>query len=202
MRLGVFGGSFDPVHFGHLFLAEYCREVCRLDRVIFMPAGQPPHKSKVLLTAAEHRLTMLRLAISGNPYFAISDLELNREGPSYTVDTVTALHKKHSDAELFLLMGADMLQDFPTWRAPQRICELASLAVVARDGLAKLDWGVLQGVTSQERQETFVSVAMPRMDISSTEIRDRVHDGRSIRYQTPEAVAAYIAKTPEVFHRQ
>ncbi len=202
MRVGVFGGSFDPVHFGHLFLAEYCREACELDEVLFIPAGQPPHKSGQRLTPPEHRLEMLRLAIANNPGFSISDVEIKRDGPSYTVDTLAELKEQRPDANLFLLMGADMLADFPTWREPTRICELASLAVVARADQAALDWSVMDGVTTADRQAEFISVKMPRMDISSTEIRERVFAGMSIRYRTPDAVMDYIHATPAVFQRQ
>ncbi len=201
MRVGVFGGSFDPVHFGHLFLAEYCREACGLDRVLFVPAGQPPHKAESTLTAGQHRLAMLELAVSDNPGFEVTDLELQREGPSYTVDTLAELSQAAPGDEFFLLMGADMLQDFPNWREPQRICELAKLAVVARDGLTPLDWSVLDNVIPAELSDEFLSVQMPRLDISSTEIRARVLSGQSIRYRTPDAVIAYILTTPEVFHR-
>ncbi|MDA7977214.1 MAG: nicotinate-nucleotide adenylyltransferase [Pirellulales bacterium] len=198
MRVGIFGGSFDPVHFGHLFLAEYCLEACELDQILFVPAGQPPHKSN-RLTAGAHRLTMLKLAIADHPGFAISEVELNRAGPSYSVDTLEQLARDLPSAEMFLLLGADMLQDFPNWRQPQRICELAKLAVVFRDGMTKLDWSVLDSVASSARRREFVSVAMPRMDISSTEIRRRVVGGQSIRYRTPAAVIDYIHSTPDIY---
>lgn len=201
MRLGVFGGSFDPVHFGHLFLAESCREACALDRVLFIPARQPPHKLDAQLTPPEHRLAMLQLATADNPGLEVSDRELRRPGPSYMVDTLSELAEEYPGAELFLLLGADMLRDFPTWRQPDRICELANLAVVARDGLTPLDWSVLDGVVPDDRQAGFLAVTMPRMDISSTEIRNRVLQGRGIRYRTPDAVIAYIMTTPEVFNR-
>src|SRR5690606_24290783 len=116
MRLGIYGGSFDPVHYGHLLLAESCRESCRLDRVAFIPAAVSPHKRDVPPSESKHRVEMLRLAIAGNDAFEISTIELDRGGVSYTVETVAAMAELHPGAELFLLMGADSLVDFPTWR--------------------------------------------------------------------------------------
>ena len=133
MRLGIYGGSFDPVHFGHLLLAECCREQCRLDQVWFVPAHLPPHKQTAALSTGEHRTTMLRLATGGHEAFVVSTLELDRGGVSYTVDTLAAVAAAHPGAELFLLLGSDSLVDLPGWHDPQRICELA-LPVAVRRG--------------------------------------------------------------------
>src|SRR5438309_1338792 len=124
MRVGVFGGTFDPVHQGHLILAEQCREQARLDQVWFIPAARPPHKQDQPLTAFSHRVEMLALAIAGQPAFRIDDLERARPGPSYTADTLAELHQHHPDAELLLMLGADCLPDLSHWYEPERIVAL------------------------------------------------------------------------------
>src|SRR5262245_29724743 len=132
MRLGVFGGTFDPVHLGHLILAEQCREQARLDQVQFVPAAVPPHKRDKELTSFGQRVEMLALAIAGQPAFRIDELEKNRTGPSYTVDTLTQLHAARPGDEFFFILGADSVRDLPIWYQPRRILELATLLVVAR----------------------------------------------------------------------
>jgi nicotinate-nucleotide adenylyltransferase len=194
MRLGVFGGSFDPVHYGHLLLAEYCREECRLDAVWFLPAAVPPHKRQRELTAAQDRIEMLELAMAGQPAFAVSRYETDRGGVNYTVDTLTHFQEEDPHREMFFLLGADMLHELSTWHQPQRVCELAVLVVVRRSGVAGPDLGCLAGVVSPPRVELIRrhQVEMPEIGISSSEIRRRVAAGLSIRYQTPRAVEAYI----------
>ncbi|MCA9215157.1 MAG: nicotinate-nucleotide adenylyltransferase [Planctomycetales bacterium] len=191
MRIGVFGGSFDPVHNGHLLLAESCREQGKLDRVFLIPAVVSPHKQDDLPADGNDRLEMLRLAVGGNEHFEVSDLELQRGGVSYTVDTLTAIASKHPGDDLFFMMGADSLLDFPNWREPQAICRLASVLVVARPDCPNPDLECLrefgEGVVDSSR-----IVDMPRVDYSSTEIRSRVRRGKSIRYRTPRSVEKYI----------
>ncbi len=196
MRLGVLGGSFDPVHVGHLILAETCREACRLQEVHLVPAAIPPHK--ILRARAEdrHRLAMLGLAVAGRPELVVSDLEISRGGVSYTVDTLEALHRERPDDELFLLLGSDSLQDFPTWREPNRIVALATLVVVCRAGVSEAS--VRQW--TQELSARFGKpavcevVTMPTIELSSSDLRQRVAEGRSIRYRTPLAVEEYIER--------
>lgn len=194
MRLGIFGGSFDPVHYGHLLLAETCREQCALDQVWLLPAAASPLKQDRHVAAARHRVDMLRLAVGGHPAMQISTLEIDRGGVSYTVDTLTAIHAQQPEAELFLLMGADAVADLPQWRAAARICELAILVVVRRAGTAEPSFDRLQTVTSPQRLELFRAhqVTMPIVELSSTDIRSRVVRGQSIRYRTPRAVEKYI----------
>jgi nicotinate-nucleotide adenylyltransferase len=194
MRLGLLGGSFDPVHFGHLLLAEHCREQCALDQVLFVPAAVSPHKLNHVPTAGEHRLEMLKLAIAGYEPFAVSNVELKRGGVSYTVDTLEELQREDPTRELFLLMGADSLADLPNWREPARICELATPVVVARAGSAAPDFSCLTGIVSAARLDEIRrrQVVMPIIELSSREIRRRVAEGRSIRFQTPRAVEKYI----------
>lgn len=194
MRLGLFGGSFDPVHFGHLLLAEYCREQARLDQVVFLPAAVPPHKQDRELSPAERRLEMLQLAVAGHEQFAVSRYEVDRGGVSYTVDTLRHYRQQDPEGALFLLVGADMLHDLPRWREAAEICQLAIPVAVRRPGVGELDYSLLAGLVAPERLDRFrqYQVEMPKIGLSSTEIRRRVAAGLSIRYQTPRAVEKYI----------
>lgn len=193
MRLGIFGGSFDPVHYGHLLLAECCREQRALDRVLFLPTAVPPHKQDCTPSEAGLRAEMLELAIAGNPAFAISRFEVDRGGVNYTVDTLTHFRAEHPDAELFFLMGADMLSDLPHWRSAAQVCQLA-LPVAVRRGPAQPDFDCLREITTSERIEQIRrhQVEMPAVAISGTDLRRRVAEGLSIRYRTPPAVEQYI----------
>ena len=194
MRLGLFGGTFDPVHYGHLLLAESCREACRLDAVWFVPAAHPPHKQQYPLTAARQRTEMLELAIGGNEGFTVSEMEIERGGVSYTVDTLAALRAEQPQRELYFLLGADMLADLPHWRDPERSCELALPVVVRRGGVDEPDFACLAGCVSPSRliEISQALVPMPLIELSSREIRRRARAGLSIRYQTPRAVEKYI----------
>jgi len=194
MRLGLFGGSFDPVHLAHLLLAECCREQARLDQVLFLPAAVPPHKRDVTLAPAEHRLEMLRLAVGGHPALAVSRYEIDRGGVSYTVDTLAHFREEDPTGELFLLLGADMLADLPHWREAARVCELAVPLVVHRPGAPEPAFKDLSSLASDARIALFREhqVEMPPMGLSGTEIRRRVASGWSIRYRVPRAVEKYI----------
>lgn len=194
MRIGIFGGSFDPVHYGHLLLAECCREEVPLDEVWFVPAAVPPHKQDARLSADKHRLEMLRLAVGGQEAFVVSALEIEQGGVNYTYQTLETIHEQRPDDELFFLMGGDSLRDLPTWRRPQRICELAIPLVVHRPDAPPVDFGVLADVVSDSRLGEIknYSVAMPLIDLSSTDIRRRTAAGQSIRYRTAPAVEQYI----------
>jgi nicotinate-nucleotide adenylyltransferase len=194
MRIGVFGGSFDPVHYGHLLLAECCREQCHLDQVWFVPAAVPPHKKDRAITPGTVRIEMLELAIAGHPAFSVSRYEVDRGGVNYTVETLAHLHQEVPGSEFFFLLGADMLYDLPHWREAGKVCELATMVVVGRPGMGPLTLDFLRAVTTSERIEAICGqqVEMPEIGISSTELRQRIAQGRSIRYQTPVAVAEYI----------
>ncbi len=195
MRLGLFGGTFDPVHYGHLILAELCAEQCRLDEVWFLPTAVPPHKPDGECTPTEMRIEMLQLAVAGNERFAVNRYEADRGGVNYSVDTLRHFRKEMPDSELFFLMGADMLQDLPNWREAAVVCELATMVTVRRAGLPEPDFGILAGVASDDRIEEFrrQQVEMPAIGISSTEIRKRVGRGLSIRYLTTPAVEQFIS---------
>jgi nicotinate-nucleotide adenylyltransferase len=188
MRLGLFGGTFDPIHLGHLILAESCREACELERVWFVVAGSPPHKPAEGRTPVADRLEMVRIAIAGHPAFEVSEIEANRTGPNYSVETLEAIHRERPDDELFFLIGADSLTDLPFWRQPERIAELATIVAVNRPGATATISAELGPRARPIRQ-----VAVPPIGISSHDLRRRVAEGRSIRYQVPRGVEAYIA---------
>ena len=181
-RIAIFGGTFDPPHFGHLALAEWARVELRLDAVWFVPAGSPPHKRRAAPTAARHRLAMTRLAARGNRAFRVSTLECRRPGPSFTVDTVRAIARTHPGAKLHLLMGADTYATFADWREPGAIARAARLVVALRPGSRRAGGGRVTWL------------ANPGLDVSSSALRARAARGRSLRYLVPDAVARYIAR--------
>jgi nicotinate-nucleotide adenylyltransferase len=186
-RLGVFGGTFDPPHIGHLALAEQARDQLGLSRVLFVPARVPPHKRGRVSSPIAVRMALTRLAVRGHAAFAVSDVEARRPGPSFTVDTLRALARRHPHAERWLILGADSLDDFAGWRDPDAILSLASLAGAARPGA-----GRRRLPPALARRVTWIDA--PALDVSSRALRDRVRAGRSIRYLVPDAVAAAIAR--------
>ena len=194
MRIGVFGGSFDPIHQGHLILAEQCREQAALDAVWFVPCALSPHKELGAQGTDRQRIEMIELAIAGHPAFQLARIEIDRGGVSYTVDTLKAIRELHPDDELFLLLGADSLDDFETWREPGKICDLATPLVVNRPGAEVVDLSVLKKYVDSQRYESFCrnSIASPLVDIQSRQIRDKIEKQQSIRYFTPRAVEKYI----------
>lgn len=179
MRTGIFGGTFDPIHHGHLILARTAAEELALDRVVFIPAKTSPHKSKTKTTSPADRFTMTQLAIAAEPMFEVSDIELMRPAPSYTVNTLQQWKAQFPQDELFLLIGADNAATFETeWHQPHVIRRLASIIVLDRVGsLIPEEWRIIRHL----------------VDISATDIRTRISQGRSIRYLTPDAVCDYIA---------
>jgi nicotinate-nucleotide adenylyltransferase len=194
MRIGIFGGTFDPVHLGHLILAEQCREQARLDQVWFVPAARPPHKQDQPLTSFHHRVEMLTLAVAGQPAFRVEELEKDRSGPSYTVDTLDELHRRHPGNEWLLLIGSDTLHDLPNWYLPARILEQAGLVVVLRPSWPPLTADKLR--TALALPETapirLQFVESPLIDLASRDLRRRAAAGRSLRYLVPRAVECYI----------
>jgi len=210
-RVGVFGGSFNPIHLGHLLLAEDILELLRLDRILFVPASAPPHKPARGLAPAGDRYAMTELAIRGNPRFAMSDLELRRPGPSYTVDTLEALQQEGgADVAFFLLIGSETFLDLLSWRDPQRVARLARLVVIPRAESAFDPDGIqAQKVLAEIGQECWIRVPPPlaaaepagkgvllvaatSLPISSSDLRRRAREGRSLTYRMPEAVRAYV----------
>lgn len=193
MRLAIFGGSFDPVHLGHLWIAESSLEALALDRVLWIPAATSPLKPDGPLASSQARLDMVRLAIAGSPQHVVDDREITRGDISYTVDTLASIRAEHPDAEIFLLIGSDSLATLPRWKNPAQILELADLAVIQRAGEPPVDWSVLTEITSLPNPDRrHQSVRIATIELSSSELRDRVQTGRSIRFRTPHAVEAYI----------
>jgi nicotinate-nucleotide adenylyltransferase len=191
MRIGVFGGTFDPIHIGHLVSAEEARMELKLERVVFLPAGLAPHKLDHAMSPVEHRLAMVELAIASNPHFAVSRVDIDRFGPSYTVDTIELLRDEWGPGvEIYFIMGSDSLLDILTWHNPRRLIRLCRFAVVSRPGyqvdLDELD-ALLPGVASRVQM-----LNAPELAISSTDIQRRVREGLSIKYQVLEAVEDYI----------
>lgn len=192
MRLGIFGGTFDPIHFGHLLLAEQCLEQCRLDQIRFIPAGVPPHKMRQAIIPGKARVEMVELALAGHDRFQVDRRELDRCDPCYTVETLAELHAEDPSRELYFLLGADSLYEFLSWREPQRIVQLARLAVVNRGGAPPPDVEPLRRIVGDTLESRLQLVTIPGVAISSSDIRGRVREGKSIRYLTPRAVECYI----------
>ncbi len=192
MKIGVLGGTFDPIHNGHIKIAEETRAQLMLAEVLFVPAGQPWLKGSSPITAAEHRVQMVRLAISEYPYFKLSTIEIDRSGPTYTVDTLAELHAQlGSGKELYFIIGMDSLAELPRWREPSRLIELCCLVAVPRPGYSLPDMGVLEKAIPGLSQR-LVILDKPEVDISATEIRKRVAQGLSIHGLVPEPVEEYI----------
>lgn len=191
-KVGIMGGTFNPIHFGHLFLAEYAYDSIGLDQMLFMPSNHPPHKKQVNVVSSEQRLHMVKLAIQDNPHFETSDMELKRTGLTYTADTLTILTENNPDTEYFFLVGADSLLKLQYWKDPETICKLCTLVAAGRDR---------QSIEELQSQVNYLKLTynakillmdMPMIDISSAQIRDRIAVNKSIRYYIPESVSNYI----------
>jgi nicotinate-nucleotide adenylyltransferase len=183
MKVGIFGGTFDPPHMGHLIVAEHVREELGLDRIVFIPCSIPPHKQENDITSGPQRMEMVRLATRGNPAFDVSDVELVRGGVSYTVDTLIDLTKQQPDRKLYFLVGMDNIGDFHTWREPQRILELAMIVVMKRPGYE---------LPGEMPIPDALVCEVPDVEISSRVIRERVREGKSVRHLVPDAVHSFI----------
>ena len=193
-RIGIFGGTFDPIHNGHLAAAEECRAALALDTVLFLPAGDPPHKQGQLISTVADRVAMIERAIAGNDRFQLSRIDVDRAGPSYTVDTLEYLRIVWGDeAQFWFIVGADSLADILTWRAPDRLIQLARFVAVNRPGAPDPDPSSLEADLPGATQRIDV-VEMPDLAISASDLRDRVRAGRPIRYQVPGVVHDYIAE--------
>ena len=190
-RVGILGGTFNPPHIGHLVMAQEAREQLGLDRVVLMPVAVPPHKEADGDPGAGVRLELARLAAEGEEGVEVSTAEIDRGGASFTVDTLGELHERYPEQELTFIVGADMAHSLPAWREPQRILELARLAVAEREGIARDDIAERLAPLHDGSRVTFFD--MPRIDVSSSDIRRRVAEGRSVRHLVPDAVAQAIA---------
>jgi len=186
MRIGLYGGSFNPIHTGHLLIAEFVRDEFLLDEVWFIPSATPPHKQKDAVLPADIRYELVSLAIRDNPTFKVSDLEIQRGGISYTVDTLQQIVRKHKSKDsLFWFIGMDNLIDFPNWHQPEKILELCQLIAVQRNGYS------MNQVESSLRKRVLFSRA-PLIEISSSSIRERIKKQHSIRYFVPDSVRGFI----------
>ncbi len=196
-RVGMIGGTFDPVHFGHLVIAEEVRAALDLAEMVFVPAGHPPHKTGGIVTETRHRLAMLELAIAANPYFTISTIDVERPGPSYTVDTLRLFRQQRGEhTAIYFVIGWDSLEELPTWYNPEEIlAQVAHLVAVHRPGYKEV-----RGYRDrmEERlpglKQRLLMMPAPQLEISATDLRQRVAQGRPIKYQTPEAVERYISE--------
>lgn len=182
-RIGLLGGTFNPIHFGHLLLAYGAKEELSLNRVIFIPAAVSPLKKREKKATGNHRYQMVRLAVKGTPFFSVSDIEIRRQGPSYTIETVRAFRKKMPSADFFLLVGSDCLKTFHRWKEAKTLSRACHVAVADRPGypLPYLPRG-------------FQKFEIPQVDITSSEIRRRIRERRSVVYQVPKAVERYIER--------
>lgn len=194
MRVGLMGGTLDPVHLGHLIIAEEARRCLQLEEVVFIPTGQPWMKAGSPVAPPHHRLNMVRLAIASNPFFRASSIELDRPGPSYTVDTLEQLMEEgRGQDDFYGIVGIDLLKEFHLWKQPARILELCTLVVAPRPGFLGRDLGNLESM-SPEASQRVVFLDGPLIGISGTGIRRRVAEGRSVRYHVPEEVEGYIER--------
>jgi nicotinate-nucleotide adenylyltransferase len=192
-RTGILGGTFDPPHVGHLWLATLAADALELDRVLFMPAGQPPHKRGRQISSAAERLLMARLAIDGDPLFAICPIEMERPGPSFTIDSIEELLRLYPDDRLYLLMATDSLAQVDTWREPERLLALVEWGVAPRAGSAPPDRDELRARFGTAHTRIHL-LDGPALDVSATQIRARVAAGRAIRYLVPRPVEELISE--------
>lgn len=194
MRIGIFGGTFDPIHMGHLILAEQCRDQAHLDEVWFIPSYRPPHKTDQTVTRFEQRCDMIELATAGHPAFKLDRIEKELPPPSYTAETLAELHRRHPGHEFFLLMGSDGLPDLPGWYEPAKVIERAGLVVVPRPGV--MLWTAERLAAALKLPDPSVLrlrfVACPMIEIASRELRRAMADGMSIRYLVPRSVEEYV----------
>lgn len=193
-KIGIMGGTFDPIHIGHLVTAEAVRIEYNLDKVIFVPAANPPHKQELQVTSAMHRYSMTVMATYSNPYFFVSSIEIDRPGPSYTIDTVSALKAMYPpETELYFITGADAIQELPTWNRIDGLLGLCHFVAATRPGFDSTFETVID-YFGEEGRRRIHRLATPELEISSTDIRERIKQGRSIKYIVPESVENYIIK--------
>ena len=196
MKTGLLGGTFDPIHYAHLLLAETARETLGLDRVVFIPAGIPPHKQTRPVTPGPLRAAMIRAAIAGYPEFEISTFEIDSDEVSYTLNTLRHFHRTCPGDELTLIVGTDTFNDIPNWYRPAEVCGMAEIAAALRPGGHAPDYSGFSRLVSPDRLARMrgLLVSMPLLDISSTEIRRRAAAGRSLRFMTPDSVIRLIGE--------
>ena len=186
-RIGILGGTFDPIHMGHLVLAEQVKEKLKLDQVIFIPCFSPPHKTRKKLSPAKHRFQMTKLALEGNRSFTVSDIEIKKGGLSYTVDTLRELKNRYPRSQIYFLTGSDVVDELNTWKEPEKIYKLAKVVIATRPGFDEFD-------PENRFAKKSIMVEITGLDISSSKIREKVKKRRSIKYLVPLKVEEYIRK--------
>ncbi|MDF2539123.1 MAG: hypothetical protein K0S76_2144 [Herbinix sp.] len=193
-KVGIMGGTFNPIHYGHLFLAQQALEQMKLDKILFMPSKNPPHKKKQEIVSDQCRKDMIRLAIMGNPQFELSSLEFEREGTTYTADTLTILTQENPDTEYYFIIGADSLFMMQNWKAPQTVFRLSTILVAGRDRVNQSEMDEKVKFYEDIYQARIFFVEMPAIEISSAAIRTRLGEKKTIRYYVPDHVMEYIAE--------
>lgn len=194
-RIGIMGGTFDPIHIGHLFIAEEVLNEVGLDKILFIPVGIPPHKQESKVTDSQHRLTMAQIAVSGNANFQVSRIEVDREGPSYTVDTINHLKRIYNENTLFyFIIGTDAFFELDTWKNYKDLLKLVKLAVVTRVGYN--NYALDEKIEDYKNRflAEIIKVVIPKLEISSTDIKSRIRQGKTVKYIVPEGVEQYIKK--------
>lgn len=197
MKIGILGGTFDPIHIGHLIIAQHACEELRLDKLLIIPASTPPHKLRYKITDGRHRLAMAKCAAKDNPKFVVSDIELKNKGVSYSIDTLEMIKRRMGrSARYFFIIGSDMIPDLHTWKEIGRLTEICTLVVAIRPGIDKNQLKKMKlKLPAPVRKRALGNIMLnPIVDISATEIRKRVSIGKSIRYLVPEKVEKYIIK--------
>lgn len=193
VRIGLLGGTFDPPHIGHLFMAERAAEILNLRQILYVPVGDPPHKQDIVRSPVKHRLAMLECALDGNPLFSVSHVDIERPGPHYSADMVGLLQREYPDATLYFIMGADSLRDLPKWHAAERLFPQCQLVVYPRVGVSvhpAMHEEVLPGLAEQ-----VIMLDAPLIEVSSTSVAEWLAQGRTVRYLVPDSVLAYIEET-------
>ena len=192
LRIGIMGGTFDPVHYGHLVAAEGARYSFSLEKVIFVPAGAPPHKPGQLITDPRVRYRMTCLAVASNPFFCASDMEVEREGPSFTIDTVRSVMRRHPQTRVYFITGADALLEISTWKDFNILLSICNFVAATRPGYRLMELKEKLGPLPDSLKQNISYMEVPALAISSTDIRQRVREGRPIKYLLPESVENYI----------
>lgn len=192
--VGLMGGTFNPIHYGHLVTAEAARDAFHLDRVIFIPSGHPPHKAEVELASAEHRYLMTFLAIAPNVHFELSRVEIERQGPSYTSETLRFFYEQDESVDWFFITGADAIFEIASWHYPENIFRYAELIAASRPGYSLTRLQALAQQLGADRMHRIHQLEVPALAISSSLVRDRIQSGLSIKYLVPDAVEQYIGK--------
>lgn len=192
MKVGILGGTFNPIHHGHLIIAEYTREYLDFDKILFIPTGIPPHKDRFQVLNGKTRSEMVSLAIESNPRFECSNIEIDKNGTSYTIDTINLLKKKRPKEEFHLIIGGDSLLELNSWKGFEELID--SVDIIVADRYGAYGKSIIKEIDrlNKKRKKKIINLSTPIIDISSTEIRKKVQEGRSIKYLTPENVEEYI----------